>query len=155
LTLTNTYKNLKLNVSEELLDDIALKGKEFYPNEFGGFLIGYYSNNLLTLNITDIVTPKKYRNGRYLFERSIEGITNIFHQIFKTKKHYYIGEWHTHPNGTSDYSITDLNAMIEIEQNDEVIINNPVLLIISINKSQIDYSFYLYVNKKLLKYDKD
>lgn len=132
------------------------KGKEFYSNEIGGFLIGYYSSDLKTLQINDFIIPKKYESSSHLFERSIEGVFNIFKEIFKSKKQYYIGEWHTHPNGISMYSNTDLNAMKEIAGDENVIIENPILLILSINKKRnYEYSFYLYVNGKLIKYDKD
>ncbi len=152
----NSYKNLNLVVSEETLSKIANKGKKFFPNEIGGFLIGYYSLDLKTLYITDFLLPKNYKNNSYLFERSAEGIISIFNKIFKKKKHYYVGEWHTHPNGSTMYSNTDLNAMIKIAKDDNVVIENPILLILSINeKDSYEFSFYLYVNEKLIKYDKD
>jgi len=156
LKFTNKYKNLKLVISKELISKMDKKGIEFHPNEIGGFLIGYYSSDLKTLLIDDFIIPKKYKSSSHLFERSVVGIANIFKKIFIEKKHYYIGEWHTHPNGLSMYSDTDLNAMKEIAQNGKVIIENPILLILSINKKgNNDFSFYLYVNEKLIKYDKD
>ena len=156
MKFTNKYKNLKLVISKELISKMDKKGIEFHPNEIGGFLIGYYSSDLKTLHINDFIIPKKYKSSSHLFERSVVGIANIFKKIFIEKKHYYIGEWHTHPNGLSMYSDTDLNAMKEIAQNGKVIIENPILLILSINKKgNNDFSFYLYVNEKLIKYDKD
>ncbi len=152
----NSYKNLNLIISEETLSKIAKKGKNFFPNEIGGFLIGYYSLDLKTLYITDFLLPKHYKNNSYLFERSVDGIISIFKKIFKKKKHYYIGEWHTHPNGSTMYSNTDLKAMIKIAKNDKVVIQNPILLILSINiDDSYEFSFYLYVNEKFIKYDKD
>ncbi len=152
----NSYKSLNLIVSEETLSKIANKGKKFFPNEIGGFLIGYYSLDLKTLYITDFLLPKNYKNNSYLFERSVEGIITVFKKIFKNKKHYYVGEWHTHPNGSSMYSNTDLKAMIKIAKDDNVVVENPILLILSINENDnFEFSFYLYENEKLIKYDKD
>ena len=71
-------------------------------------------------------------------------------------KHYYVGEWHTHPNGSTKYSSTDLNAMIKIAKDDNVVIENPILLILSINKDKsYKFSFYLYASEKLIEYDKN
>jgi len=156
LKLINTYKNVNLVISEQLISEMAKEAEKFYPNEIGGFLIGYYSLDLKTVYLTNFILPKKYKNGSHLFERSIDGLTNFFKNIFKKNKQYYIGEWHTHPNGSPNYSNTDLKAMKEIASNDKVIIENPILLILSVdNKGKYDFSFYLYANKKLIKYDKN
>ncbi len=70
------------------------------------------------------------------------------------KKHYYIGEWHSHPNGSSMYSQTDLKAMIKIANCETVMIENPILLILSVTKNQLqDFSIYLYDNKELYLYE--
>lgn len=152
----NSYNDLNLIVPDIILAKIAEKGNSFYPNEIGGFLIGYYSSDLKTLHITDFLLPKKYKNNSYLFERSIDGIVSVFKRIFHKMKHYYVGEWHTHPNGSTMYSTTDLNAMINIAKNDNVVIENPILLILSIDKDKsYEFSFYLYTNEKLIKYDKN
>jgi len=156
LKFINSYKNLKLIVSDDILSRIAKTGMDFFPNEFGGFLIGYYSLDLKTLYITDFLLPKKYKNNSYLFERSIDGIVSVFKKIFYKKKYFYVGEWHTHPNGSTMYSTTDLNAMIKIAKDDNVVIENPILLILSIDKDKnYKFSFYLYANEKLFKYDKN
>ncbi len=74
---------------------------------------------------------------------------------FDSEKRYYIGEWHSHPNGSTHFSHTDLNAMRQIESCETVTINNPVLLILSIGENGVnDYAFYLYSNGDLFKYEK-
>jgi len=156
LKLINKYKNLELIISDELLQKLGEIGIKQYPKEFGGFLIGYYSDNLKTLTIINYLLPKKYRSLSFIFERSIEGIKEVFDNLFKAKRHYYVGEWHTHPNGSTMYSQTDLKAMTEIEKCETVKINNPVLLILSIDRENIiDTGFYLYNNKKLIPYGKN
>ena len=156
MKFVNQHNNLNLIVSDDLLSRVAEKGKSFFPKEIGGFLIGYYSSDLKTLYITDFLLPKNFKSNFHLFERSVDGIANIFKRIFYKKKHYYIGEWHTHPNGSTMYSTIDLKAMIKIAKNDNVVIENPILLILSINNNgSYDFSFYLYANEKLIKYDKN
>ena len=159
MKLINKYKNVELIISEKLLANLEEYAVKYYPNEYGGFLIGNYSNDFKQVYIMDCILPKQYSGIPYLFERKIDGIEKIFEEIFHHKKQYYVGEWHTHPNGSSMYSQTDLDAMIQIANHDSVNIENPILLILSISKMSIkkqrihDISIYLYDNKGLYKYE--
>ncbi len=76
--------------------------------------------------------------------------------VFKLKeKRYYVGEWHSHPDASSNYSATDLKAMRSIAKSETVRIKNPILLIISLNNQGLnEYTFYIYENNILLEYDK-
>ena len=119
-------------------------------------LIGHYIDVFKTLVITDTLLPKFFDGSPTLFKRSLKGLYQSLEKFYnKEPKKYYVGEWHTHPNGSTMYSQTDLNAMMEIESCETVNIKNPILLILSINKTKMrDYTFYLFENKKLLKYEK-
>ncbi|WP_043707284.1 Mov34/MPN/PAD-1 family protein [Tenacibaculum ovolyticum] len=151
MKLKNTTKDVEIIISDKLFSKISTYGIDQYPNEFGGFLIGYYSNDFKTLTISETILPKVYKGSPSLFQRSVEGIQKDFEEAYKKTPHqYYVGEWHTHPNGSIHYSNTDLKAMISIEQCKTVHIKNPILLIISTNKESINnFKFYLYENKKL------
>jgi proteasome lid subunit RPN8/RPN11 len=130
-------------------------GKVHFPNEFGGFLVGYYSDDLMKLFITDCLMPVKYKGQRFIFERRIDGLRKAFKKLFDAKKQYYIGEWHTHPGGSSEFSQIDLDAMREISGCQTVRIMNPILLILSIDGEGVrDYAFYLYCDGELIKYEK-
>jgi [CysO sulfur-carrier protein]-S-L-cysteine hydrolase len=154
MKLINTYKNVSLLIEDSLLEKLTKVALQNYPNESGGFLVGYYSQDFMTLHITDFVLPQQQKSSSFLFERSIIGIKEIFNKLFVTKKYYYIGEWHTHPNGSSMYSQTDLKAMIEIATCETVNITNPILLILSVSKNKLqDFSFYIYNDKGLYKHE--
>tara|TARA_R100000353_G_C6511088_1_gene196635 strand:- start:885 stop:1349 length:465 start_codon:yes stop_codon:yes gene_type:complete len=154
LKLYNKHRKVELIIDQKLLERIGKKGIEHFPNEFGGFLIGKYSDDYKTLFISDFILPKSYKGSRYLFERSSKGMKSFFSNLFKKKKEYYVGEWHTHPNGSTGFSATDLNAMINIESSTSVSIKNPVLLILSVSAQKINQAtFYIYDKKKLLPYE--
>ena len=154
MELKNKHKNVKLIIEDELLNNLETLGINSYPNECGGFLVGYYSSDLMSLYIKDYILPKKQKCSSLFFERSSEGLKQIFCQLFSSKKHYYIGEWHTHPDGSSMYSYTDLNAMKQIASSTNVCVENPILLILSIlNNSPHEFSAYIYDNKELFKYE--
>lgn len=118
-----------------------------YPKEFGGILMGYYSDDLRTCNVTDIILPNNYKSSQYNFERGDDGLYEIMEMFYnKNPKQIYIGEWHTHPDMLPIPSATDKNALNEIINNSQVNINNPILLIIGNKKT--GYSFACYVQYK-------
>ncbi|WP_407476598.1 Mov34/MPN/PAD-1 family protein [Elizabethkingia anophelis] len=154
MKLINPVNKLELVIDDGLLEKIGKIGVKHYPNEFGGFLIGKYSKDLKTLYITDYLLPKKYKGYPTVFQRSIDGLPTAFQDIFKTKNEYYIGEWHTHPNGSTMYSQTDLQAMIATSECETVQIKNPILLIFSINQKEVNnYTFYFYADNNLTAYE--
>lgn len=155
MKLINNQKKVEVIFDDNLLSQLSIIGVKNHPNEFGGFLVGRYEKENKLLIIEETILPKKYKGTPNLFLRSSEGIEEQLKKMYKEKpSKYYIGEWHTHPNGTTNYSQTDLNAMISIENCKTVNIKNPVLLILGVNKVKMtDFSFYIYDNKKLLKYE--
>ncbi|QCY70200.1 hypothetical protein FHG64_12735 [Antarcticibacterium flavum] len=145
---------LRLIIPEALLSEMSQIGLEYYPNEFGGFLVGRYSDDLRILYITDFILPKKYIGLPSMFERSTDGLKEKLERLFVEKNQYYIGEWHTHPESSPQYSQTDLVAMKVIADHKKVNILNPVLLIISISKIKpIKHKFYIYKDNQLLAYE--
>ena len=147
-------KNVEIILSDALLGELGEYGKAHYPNEFGGFLIGFYSKDFSRLFLSGSILPQKFNGVPHYFERSIEGIENRLTQLFYEKGLYYVGEWHTHPNGSTQYSQQDLQTMMQIQDCETVQINNPILLIISVDQNQIrNFTFYLYENGELIEYE--
>lgn len=154
MRIIKSYKKVKLTIKKSLLNKLIESGQSYYPNEFGGFLLGYYSEDFKSLHICDFLIPKKYKSSPTTFERSNEGIIKEFTHVFKEKGLYYVGEWHTHPDGTAIFSATDLETMIEIAKCEAVKIENPILLIISIDQEKLfNYNFYFYKDKNLYAYE--
>ena len=154
MKIVKKHKDLELIIDERIFNEICAVGINHYPNEFGGFLIGNYSDDFKSLQIRNYILPKKYKGFPTLFKRSIDGIIIQFKRLFTQKNQYYIGEWHTHLNGSTQFSQTDLNAMIQTVECETVHIKNPILLILSINnKSLNSFTFYFYDNKKLISYE--
>lgn len=155
MILTNKHNNLKIAVTDSLIREIESVAVKHYPNEFGGFLLGKYSENFKSVIIESIILPNKYKSSPILFQRSTKDLEKKFIREYKENNRYYIGEWHSHPNGSTHYSSTDLDTMIETADSNEVQITNPILLIVSIyNKKMQDFTFYYYTEKKLLPYGK-
>lgn len=146
---------LIISVEDSLLSNIIDIGEQHYPNEFGGFLIGHYSNNQTQLNITDTILPNKYKATPYLFDRDTIGIEDKLKNYYsQNPQKYYVGEWHTHPNNLPIPSSTDIKAINAITNHKDVSIKNPVMLIIGYNKIKIELGFYVQFKNKLYRYEK-
>lgn len=149
-----TSLKLTLEIDDKLLASIIDVGKQHYPNEFGGFLIGNYSENQSHLNITDTILPNKYNGTPNLFERDTIGIDKQLKLFYdEDPKKYYLGEWHTHPNNAPKPSSTDIKAINSIANHPEVSIKNPIMLIIGYNKTEVELGFYVQFKNKLYKYE--
>ncbi|MCX2575073.1 Mov34/MPN/PAD-1 family protein [Pedobacter sandarakinus] len=145
---------LSLEIDYDLLHELVKIGRSHYPNEFGGFLIGYYSENSKHLHITNTILPKKYQASKYSFTRSTKGIeSELVKFSAENQKKIYIGEWHTHPDNSPIPSLTDISAINTIINNKNSIAN-PVLLIIGYSKRTVDFGFYVWFENTLYKYEK-
>lgn len=154
MKLVNIESKLELVIEDSLLNEIGQIGVKHFPNEFGGFLVGKYSMDRKSLSITGFILPRKYKATSILFERSTYGLKDVFIKLFEEKGEYFIGEWHTHPNGSTQYSNTDLKAMIKTVDSEDVLIKNPLLLILSISSKSVNaFTFYLYNKERLIKYE--
>lgn len=150
----NIEKNLELVISDDLMQNLVDTGLDHLPNEFGGYLIGKYSEDQQTAIITGYILPKEFKATKVLFEPSVKGVEKEFVRLYEDKQEYYIGEWHTHPYGSSRFSNTDLLAMERVVQTDSVCITNPLLLILSLNDHGLkEFTFYCYDNKRLIAYE--
>lgn len=135
-----------------VLCKIESQAREEYPNENGGMLAGRYSDDNRTVWVERVITPTGKRSTRRNFEREVEGMKDMWEELEKEGLRY-VGEWHSHPNGTTAYSDTDFEAMKSIEQ--EVTIENPLLLITSVRRNGVDsHAVYYYKNGRLIKYKK-
>jgi proteasome lid subunit RPN8/RPN11 len=154
LKFINKETGLQLVIGEELVNQIADHGINKYPNEFGGLLLGRYLENNKVVSIEDSIFPKKYTSSRYFFERGSEGIKEMLVTKYNgTPSLIYVGEWHTHPDGPATPSNTDLIAMSELANDNNVLITNPVLMIMEVRKSNYKVELYFFNNNKLLRYE--
>lgn len=146
-------KGIVLHIDEELLYNITEKAISSYPNETGGVLVGRISSSREAY-IVSFLTPSRIHATPTSFVRDLEGTEEKWKE-FSNSGLEYIGEWHSHPNGTSAYSYTDKKAMEEVVSDSHVYIKTPIMLIIAVNSSDIlDYSFFLFKHNKLIKYTK-
>lgn len=144
--------DLYIEIQASVFNQIQLQAEAEYPNENGGMLAGRYSVDRHTVYIEKVVVPVEKLTSRTTFKRKAKGLEKVWEQLVKDGLRY-VGEWHSHPNGSIQYSNTDLTAMVDIEK--EVTIANPLLLIVGVRGDGLSaHTFYCYKNNKLLKYKK-
>jgi len=150
-------KDLKLTivVNEEIEEKIINTSIKFYPKESGGILVGSFFNDNKTIYISDTYIPKKTENSKTSFKRFVKDTNE-----YLSKKHLeskgeinYIGEWHSHPDNSSQFSSIDFNSMQNIAKEVNVKTKNPILIINGFTTKNNKLTFYVYKNNKLYEYE--
>lgn len=145
---------LSIEIPYELLNFLSNEGVKYYPDEFGGLLIGRYIENSKTCLIESSVLPKEINSSRYFFERGKAGLKKKLIDYYNSNpKLFYVGEWHTHISHSVAPSTIDIIAMQTIEKHTNLGINSPLLLIIGLDGEKYSIGFYIQYKKKLYKYE--
>lgn len=148
-------KGLSIQIKDALLEKMNSLSKDHFPNEYGGLLVGFYTNNNQNLVITDILLPKTFTASPVFFEREIGDMKVKLEEYFMSDpSKYYVGEWHSHPNGEPFPSIRDKKAMKQICKSKNVCINKPILCIIGYSEHKYQVKFHLILNNKIYTYEK-
>ena len=156
MRLANDALKLSIDIRDNLLVEMVRHGQNFYPNEYGGILVGRYVENNTVVRIEEIVLPISYKASAYSFERGTKGLRDALLKHFKSNPSLiYVGEWHTHPNGSTMPSVTDTGALNKIAQDESVFIENPVLVIVALNKLHQEFGFYVLYQDQVYSYVKE
>ncbi len=126
--ITIKYKDVIVNISEDVINNIT-KFKQIKSNpEAGGILIGSIFKDGGTIDINDYTIPLvNDKRLRFWFGRS-EQHNEILHDKWKKSSHtkLYLGEWHTHPQNYPTPSAVDIlswkKLLIRSKTESEVII---------------------------------
>ncbi len=103
-------------------------------NETGGILVGYYTKKHDIAVLTAVSTaPADSRHGRNWFERGVHGLQYWLRSLWNSKRYYYLGEWHFHPNQSPTPSGEDMQQMRSIAESARYRCPEPLLLVIGGN----------------------
>lgn len=98
--------------------------------ETGGVLIGRYSpygDRVVVSRITG--PPRDSRRLPFGFIRGVAGLTKRFRVAWRDGL-YYVGEWHLHPQASSQPSQTDERQVVEFAEQPDYKCPHPVLVVI-------------------------
>ncbi|MFC5527858.1 Mov34/MPN/PAD-1 family protein [Cohnella yongneupensis] len=140
-----------LLLPEDLVSNLMNNATHSYPNETGGILIGRYSNNLTIAEVSHISTgsidSKKYPTQFY---RGTAGLQKLLSDAWEKDRSYYLGEWHTHPNGFPIPSDPDKRQMTEISKSKKYVCPEPVLLILGEIPIKWTFGAFVFPNGKMI-----
>lgn len=108
----------KFRIKESLVNELTQKTISAAPNETGGILIGRINLRRKTVHITRVLdAPPDSEGYPYSFKMGVKDIPDHVVDIYKKTGHqiYYVGEWHSHPQGGRVMSSQDLTAMRQIK----------------------------------------
>ncbi|MBO3272970.1 ThiF family adenylyltransferase [Hymenobacter defluvii] len=141
---------LKLLVTSECLDQIREQTLLHYPKEFGGVLIGNYSEDGSCAVVSRIIIPSKYRNSPTSFTPDPTCINRQLRQL--PDQLQYLGDWHSHPDGPGTPSPTDKAAIAKLAAHPDVRTRSPLLLIAQTRRHQVEPHFFVQHQSQLLVY---
>jgi integrative and conjugative element protein (TIGR02256 family) len=133
----SSNKKFGLVVSHEQLLQISAHCIKADGRETGGVLIGNYSANNTCASITQILGPTQdSKSGRTWFIRGISGLQKLIDRYWERDRHYYLGEWHFHPNALPDPSGQDIAQMRSIATSQAFNCPEPLLIIMGGNPAK-------------------
>jgi len=145
---------VKLEIEETIIEKMILESRAHYPKEFGGILLGRYSDDFNTAIVTDIMLPIEYDNSRNHFRRGSAGVKErLDFEFNKSPSIIYLGEWHTHPDSTPNPSQIDIKTLRALSEANTVLIENPIMLIIGLTMTQSNHIFHTIKNTNILTYE--
>ncbi len=108
-------------------------------NETGGILVGYFDDekNAIVTDASDpgpnaVCLPTKFLKDTVYTQQWLEN------QIKSSARPIeYIGEWHSHTNGDTTPSITDITSLTGIAESPNYLCQTPIMLILGSNGAEI------------------
>lgn len=125
-----------LKMGHSQIKKIAGICKSIRGKETGGILTGYYTNNLDCAVVTMVSgPPSDSKSTRNRFYRGILGLQERLDRLWVKERHYYLGEWHFHPDNEPSPSPDDILQMMKIASAPEFHCPEPLLLLVGYNPS--------------------
>lgn len=130
-------------ISSPLLEKIKKHRTERLPNETGGILLGGVDKFYKKIYLTDtILSPNDSIEKPTLYIRGIEGVPETLKNFSKKTNDsiYYLGEWHSHPDGCSVNMSCDDKKQFQELLSEGLFRGEPSLMLIL---GQREYSLFL------------
>ncbi|MBD3647802.1 MAG: Mov34/MPN/PAD-1 family protein [Pseudomonadales bacterium] len=127
-----TSKNSLLWLPTSVCDEMVASADSWTPNETGGVLMGYRAN-------ADVVVTKMIGAGPNAVHRrrafypdqkfQLTEIARIYHESSGSET--YLGDWHTHPTGTTALSLQDKRTLTRVGVTPSSKNSAPIMIILA------------------------
>ena len=119
-------------------DEIIKDSNKWNPLETGGVFMGYIAKND-DIVVTDIIDcGDNSKHNRYSFDPDQKYQLNEICDIYQQSKGLvtYLGDWHTHPSGTTNLSNRDKRTLVKIATTPEAKVSKPLMGILGGHSEQ-------------------
>jgi integrative and conjugative element protein (TIGR02256 family) len=123
-------------VSAASLTSMVEEARRCLPNETGGAFMGYWAGPS-TVVITDVIGPGPMaKHARHSFYPDAEYHDHEIERIYvaSDRLHTYLGDWHTHPNGSGTTSRRDRKTLSAIASEAGARAPKPLMAILAGNE---------------------
>ena len=107
-----------MEISAHLVRKLEFLCQEGRDCETGGILVGYYTSRRDLAIVTDVLAaPQDSIGYRSRFQRGVKGLAALLTSLWERpieERRYYLGEWHSHPEGAPLPSSADHEQMVRI-----------------------------------------
>lgn len=137
-------------ISRHFIDQIITDIEKYAPLETGGTFFGYFADNGDVV-VTDLIDAgPDAKRGRYSFEPDqdyqLAEIERLF--ILSNGKTTYLGDWHSHPNGSPSLSRKDEKTLLNIALSTEARCTHPVMVVIGSDPEEWSFNCVKFVHGK-------
>lgn len=125
-------------------------GELSFPLETGGMLLGYVADNRDVV-VTAIIGPgPKAIHRRYGFvpDAEYQQAELSAHHLITNGRETYLGDWHTHPRGSTTLSPVDKRTLTRIARTPSSGIAEPIMAILGGGKENWDVSAIRFIGWK-------
>ena len=115
--------------------------QERYPEEVGSSLVGAYSRDGIEACVLDLAPLSLDSKGTPTsFYRGTAGLRGFYRKLRRRffGRRYYVGEWHSHPDGATVPSDTDNTTQLDIAHDKKTGCPECILVIIGGTISSFD-----------------
>lgn len=139
-------------ISGAALDDLTDEADRTYPLETGGVLAGYFAENGEPVVLAAIGPGPTADHRRYRFTPDhawqCRQLDILFEQSSRT--YVYLGDWHTHPDGSPQMSWLDRRTLRAIARHPQARTPHPLMLIGGGSVTCWDWTCHQYRGERLL-----
>lgn len=110
----------RIRIRQSVYELLVQRTVEATPNETGGILIGLVARNQKTIFITrQLDAPNDSEGYPYAFKMGVNDIPDQIRMIMDKTGNLirYVGEWHSHPKGSSALSAKDRETAQQLRRN--------------------------------------
>lgn len=139
-----------VEITADALERMIEIADQSHPLEGGAALHGRYDNDRNAWIEGAAPQARDAQRGRFHFRRGQAGLATFFRKRFSDTvgESYYVGEFHSHPNGVAAPSDTDDNSQFAIATDPACQCSAPILVIVGGVPGHRHIGVFVYTHRR-------